>query len=161
VVIALTALTFLAAGGRRFPPVIVWNASPSVPVGLYWIANQPVARGQLALIKLPSEIAMFANVRGYLPASVDLLKPIAAVGGDRVCRIASVVTVNGRTIAFASVVDSAGRRLPRWQGCSVLRDGQFFVLAARHGSFDGRYFGVLTVNNIVGRAHAIWITMAR
>lgn len=161
VAISLMALVFLGAGSLGLPPVVIWNASDSVPVGLYRITDQPVARGQLALIKLPSDIAVFSSARGYLPVNAYLLKPIAAVGGDRVCRIANVVTVNTRTITVASIVDSAGRPLPRWQGCWVLRDGQIFVLAARPGSFDGRYFGVLTVDSIVGRADAIWITKDR
>ncbi|NOT71872.1 MAG: S26 family signal peptidase [Hyphomicrobium sp.] len=150
------ALVFLGAGSLGLPPVVIWNASHSVPVGLYQIADQPVVRGQLALIKLPSDIAVFANARGYLPVSAYLLKPIVGISGDRVCRIATVVTINARMITIASVADSAGHRLPRWQGCRVLRDGQIFVLATRAGSFDGRYFGVLTVDSIVGRARAIW-----
>ncbi len=156
VAMSLIGLGFVAAGDLRLPPVVIWNASHSVPVGLYRIADQPVVRGQLALIKLPSDIAVFANARGYLPVSAYLLKPIIGIGGDRVCRLASVVTVNARTITVASVVDREGRHLPRWQGCRVLRDGQIFVLATRAGSFDGRYFGVLTVDSIVGRAHEIW-----
>ncbi len=157
-VIALVAVS-VGAYGRR--PVIIWNASPSVPIGLYQVVQQPLSRGQLAVVRLPSSVAAFADARGYLPATAYLVKPIVGVGGDRVCRIANVVTVNIGVIAVASISDSASRPLPRWHGCRLLRDDEIFILGVRPGSFDGRYFGALAVDSIVGRAQAIWTTKDR
>lgn len=137
-------------------PVLIWNASSSVPMGLYRVVHRPVTRGQLAVLELPSAVATFARARGYLPTGVYLLKPIVAIAGDRVCRVIDVVTLNGRVVAVAHLKDGAGRTLPRWQGCRGLAHNEIFVLAGRPGSFDGRYFGPLTVDMIVGRAEALW-----
>lgn len=125
-------------------------------MGLYQVVNRPVARGQLAVLELPHVVAAFAGDRGYVPTGVYLLKPVVAIAGDRVCRLINAVTLNARTVAVARVKDGAGRTLPRWNGCRVLRHNEFFVLAVRPGSFDGRYFGALTSDAIVGRAEALW-----
>ncbi len=160
-VIVVIALVLLTVSTLRHTPIIIWNASPSVPLGLYQVVQQPLSHGQLAVVRLPSAVAVFADGRGYLPATAYLLKPIVGMGGDRVCRIANVVTVNTGAIAVASVSDGAGRPLPRWHGCRLLRDDENFVLGVRPGSFDGRYFGALTVDSIVGRAQPIWTTNDR
>ena len=144
------------ATAHHHDPFLIWNGSPSVPMGLYRVVHRPVARSQLAVLELPPTVAAIASDRGYVPTGVYLLKPVVAITGDRVCRVINVVTLNARLIAVARATDGAGRTLPRWQGCRVLRQNEIFVLAARPGSFDGRYFGPLTVDTIVGRAEALW-----
>ena len=154
--LAMIAASLVIATGHRHEPVLIWNASSSVPMGLYHVVHRPVARGQLAVLELPSAVAAFAVERRYVPTGVYLLKPVAAITGDRVCRVINVVTLNTRVVAVAHLKDGANRTLPRWQGCRVLRHNEIFVLAGRPGSFDGRYFGPLTVDMIVGRAEALW-----
>jgi conjugative transfer signal peptidase TraF len=151
-----TASILIATIGARQPPHVVWNASASVPIGLYRVLPQPVTRGDIAVIRLPPALAAFAAGRAYLADRAYLLKPIVAVAGDRVCRIGIRVTVNGGAVARAQKFDGGGRAMPRWQGCRKLRAGQSFVLAARPDSFDGRYFGPLMFDTIVGRAEPLW-----
>ncbi|MBV9079344.1 MAG: S26 family signal peptidase, partial [Methylobacteriaceae bacterium] len=50
-----------------------------------------------------------------------------------------------------------GRPLPVWQGCVVLTADQVFLMNPdRPDSLDGRYFGPLGRNTIVGRAEPLW-----
>lgn len=154
--IAALALAVIASstwhGGLR----VVWNATSSVEIGLYSISRRSPATGDIAAVRLPAAAAELAHVRGYLPRSALLLKPVAAVGGDHVCRRARYILINGRLRAVAADRDRAGRPLPVWRGCRTLRPGDVFVLSQKPDSFDGRYFGVLKAGDVVGGASLLW-----
>jgi conjugative transfer signal peptidase TraF len=141
-------------------PLLVWNASPSVPIGFYRAALRPPRTGALAILRLREPHRALAEVRGYLGPRALLIKWVAAVAGDRVCRYGSLVTINARLAAHARASDAAARPLPAWQGCTRLSAGQIFVLSAAPGSFDSRYFGPVDGTDVVGTAAPIW-TLAR
>jgi conjugative transfer signal peptidase TraF len=137
-------------------PRLVWNASGSVPLGLYRIERAPVRRGDLVLIRLPPDIAALAHRRGYLPKSAYLIKFVLAVAGDQVCRLGANVLVRGVLAAHALPRDRLGRRMPVWHGCRRLASSELFVLAANPQSFDSRYFGLVSVRAVIGRAVLLW-----
>ncbi len=155
-VIGMVALLALAATLRSRTPLLVWNTSSSVPIGLYRVDVATPKRGDLALVRLSSTIANLANERRYLPSSAYLLKPVAAVGGDRVCRFGRGIFVRGRHAAKANVHDANGRILPTWRGCMQLYVSDVFVLGPTRDSFDSRYFGAIPRDRVIGHAHAIW-----
>ncbi len=145
---------------HAFPPkVLLWNGSASAPRGFYLLRPAwPLRVGELVAVVPPEPLARFAALRGYLPLGIPLLKHVAALGGQTVCRFAYVVTVDGRAVAMARARDTRGRPLPRWQGCRTLRAGQVFLLNSEiPDSFDGRYFGVLSANTITARAERLWL----
>jgi len=135
-------------------PRWVWNETASVPVGLYRIQSTvPIHVGDIVAIRLPEREATLLATRGYLPFGVPLLKPVAALAGQSVCRIGVHVTIDGKAVGDAKTVDHRGRKLPVWQGCQHLGPGQVFVMnAAVPTSLDGRYFGVLPMETVIGRA---------
>jgi conjugative transfer signal peptidase TraF len=137
-------------------PSLIWNASASVPPGLYRIRSGPVHRGDVVLIRLPPRIADLAERRGYLPKSAYLIKFIIGVTGDRVCRFGGRVFVKGAFRARAFSRDRRHRHMPVWHGCYRLASGQVFVLAEDPDSFDSRYFGPLSHHHIIGRGARIW-----
>jgi type IV secretory pathway protease TraF len=95
--------------------------------------------------------------RGYLPSGVALLKHIAALPGQIICRADHAIIIDRKAIAVARNRDRMGRSLPSWQGCRMLRAGEVFVLNADvPDSFDGRYFGILPVKSIAARADPLW-----
>lgn len=155
------AAMLLAFGSWVHPmPRLIWNASASVPVGLYAVRPETARKpNDLVIVTPPSPLADFLADGGYLPRGVPLLKRIAAVGGQRVCRNGRVVTVDGAAIATALDKDRRGRLLPRWSGCLRLTPDQVLLLN-RHvpDSLDGRYFGPLPTSTIVGQARPIWTT---
>jgi conjugative transfer signal peptidase TraF len=160
-VIMQAAAMLVAFGSWVHPmPRLIWNASASVPVGLYAVRPETTRqRNDLVVVAPPSPLADFLADGGYLPRGVPLLKRIAAVGGQRVCRIGRVVTVDGATIATALDKDRRGRLLPRWSGCLTLTRDQVLLLNRDvPDSLDGRYFGPLPTSTIVGQAHPIWTT---
>ncbi len=146
---------------RAFPSkLLLWNGSASAPGGLYLLGPAwPLHVGEMVAFAPPEPVARFAAMRGYLPLGVPLLKHIAALNGQTVCRVAHIVTIDGRAVAIARERDSLGRSMPSWRGCRTLRAGEVFLLnPAIPDSFDGRYFGVLPANSITSRAEPLWIT---
>lgn len=143
---------------RRPAPVLLWNASASVPVGLYAVRPAGgVAVGDLVVVQPPGPLADLMARRRYLPRGLPLIKPIADRAGQTVCRVGAVIIVDGRATATALRRDHAGRPLPVWSGCQTIGQDQVFLLnPTAPASFDGRYFGLLPRRTIVGRATPIW-----
>ncbi|WP_296615768.1 S26 family signal peptidase [Sphingomonas sp.] len=139
-------------------PRLLWNASASMPRGLYRVhPGTTPRRGDVVVAHLSPAMRDLAAARRYLPAGVPVVKPVAAVAGDRLCAQRRVIRVNGRHLADRLAVDPAGRALPIWQGCHVLGKGDVFLLAdASPDSFDGRYFGITHRTDLVGTAELLW-----
>lgn len=139
-------------------PLVVWNASASVPTGFYAIT--PIARpevGDLVAVRTPEPLSHWLVKNRYVGPDTPLLKRVAALPGSEVCRHGTTITVDGAAVAEARAQDRLGRPLPAWRGCRTLRDGELFLLNAAHpGSLDGRYFGPLHAVTIIGRATPIW-----
>jgi conjugative transfer signal peptidase TraF len=154
------AATLLVALSSFFHPApkLLWNASASVPVGLYAVQRAfPLHVGELVVVKPPMPLARFLAARRYLPFGVPLIKHILALPGQTVCRIAHGVTVDGVAMGEALDRDRFDRALPDWQGCRVLGPGEIFLMNRTPAdSLDGRYFGPLPTAAIVGRADPIW-----
>ena len=140
-------------------PWMIWNASASVPIGLYAIHTVAALRvGELVVVKPPGPLARFLADRGYLPRDVLLMKHVAALGGQSVCRSGLTVSVDSVTVGEARERDSRSRPQPVRQGCRVIAVGEVFLMNARPAnSLDGRYFGLLPAASIVGRATPLWI----
>ena len=139
-------------------PLFVWNASESVPVGLYVVRQSSVLTvDELVVVQPPGMLADFLAAGGYLPKGLPLIKHIAALPGSTVCRGGLGVTVDGVLRAIARERDHAGRMLPTWTGCRSLSKGEVFLLnGSQPSSLDGRYFGPLSSSSIVGRALPVW-----
>ena len=157
VVLAGTGIALILLPSILHPvPALVWNAPPSVPVGLYRVVSGVPRRGDFALVRTPESVATLAAQRGYLPIGVPLVKRIAAIQGDYVCAHEKSVSVNGETIAQQRERDSAERPLPHWSECRTLRPGEVFLLAGSPASFDSRYFGPVQSTALIGRLVPLW-----
>ena len=153
--VAVAALSTLALPVSRYA---VWNVTASVPTGLYAIRSKTSLHvGERIAIDPPPEMRRLLATRGYLPTGVPLIKRIAAVSGQRVCRFGHGVTIDGEFAGAARARDRLCRPLPAWFGCRKLRSGELFVMnPAALGSFDGRYFGPLKLDSVIGRATPVW-----
>ena len=154
--VAVCAIASTFDGGRE--PLLVWNASASAPIGFYAVHPAgALAVTDLILARPPELLAEWLATRGYLPKGALLIKRVAALPGQNVCRTDFTISVDGSAVAEANARDHAGRDLPRWSGCFVLRSDEVFLLNWDHpASLDGRYFGALPADAIVGRAQPIW-----
>lgn len=143
----------------RPAPRLVWNASASVPLGLYSARPASSVRvGDLVAAHAPAPVARLMAERAYLPLRVPMLKHVAALAGHTVCRSGVIISVDGRRLAEARLRDRIGRPLPSWSGCRTLRAGEVLLLnPASAGSFDGRYFGPVPMRGVVAVLHPLWL----
>lgn len=157
--IGIAGLAAFAASVPAKPLSLVWNASPSVPLGLYRITAIEAPRvGDMIVVRPLPPLARFMADRRYVETGVPLVKPVAAIGGATICRHGLDVTIDGRHTATALDADRFGRPLPRWTGCVRLDPDQLFLIApASPASFDSRYFGPVTRGQVIGRAVPVWI----
>ncbi|MBO9623943.1 MAG: S26 family signal peptidase [Sphingomonas sp.] len=158
---ALVALGIGALGATiALPPAprLVWNASPSAPLGLYRVTPPArLASGDMVVAWLPAPARALAARRRYLPANVPAVKRIAAIVGARVCAIGATIRINGEVVATRLKADRLGRTLPWWHGCRTLHAGELLLLnPASASSFDGRYFGTSRDRDILGKAELLW-----
>lgn len=159
-----TAFTTIAAAGLLLStvggttPHYIWNASNSVPIGLYHV--QPVKRfavTELVAVQPPDLLAAFLDLNGYLPVGVPMLKRVLALSGQTVCRNGATIAVDGIDVGEARERDGRGRPLPTWRGCRVIADGDVFVMNWQSAdSLDGRYFGPLPASAVIGKAVPVW-----
>lgn len=151
--IALLFCTLLVAVIAFKPmPIAIWNASNSVPIGWYWVEKRQTKIGEVAVVRLPDWVRLFASSRGYLPNGVWLLKPVFADSGAVVCRFGIYIFVDGKMVARAKKNDHQNRPLSVWKGCRTLKAHEVFLLAKPKNSFDSRYFGPVQQSDIAGTA---------
>ena len=154
--VAATSLLLSTVGGTT--PLYIWNASNSVPIGLYRV--QPATRlavTELVAVQPPDLLAAFLDLNGYLPIGVPMLKRVLALPGQMVCRNGLTITVDGIDVGQAHERDGRGRPLPAWHGCRVIADGDVFVMNWQSpNSLDSRYFGPLPASAVIGRAVPVW-----
>ncbi|QQO16726.1 S26 family signal peptidase [Bradyrhizobium diazoefficiens] len=152
------AVALVAPIVLEITPAYIWNASESVPIGLYRV--QPPGKlfvPELLAIQPPEPLATFLDLNGYLPAGVPMLKRVLALPGQTVCRSGLAVSVDAIEIGEARDRDGRGRPLPKWQGCRVVGEGELFVMNWQStSSLDGRYFGLLPASSVIGRALPVW-----
>ena len=156
-----TYFTVMLIGGLSFvhiAPKLIWNASASTPIGLYSIDRSPhLELTDLVAVDAPEPLASFLADRGYLPRGVPLMKRVAGLPGQQVCRIGARITVDGITMGETLDRDRLGRHLPVWQGCRHIADGEIFLMNwTVRDSLDGRYFGPISTGSIIGRAMPVW-----
>ncbi len=154
----------LATAGISYPALtpmpikLLWNASASAPIGFYTIdVDGSFDVTDLIAVDAPEPLATFMADRGYLPKGVPLLKRILGVSGQTVCRANLTITVDGVEMGDALERDRDGRDLPVWQGCRRIPTGEVFLMNWQvRDSLDGRYFGLTSTDQIIGRAVPLW-----
>jgi len=136
---------------------LLWNWTPSLPRGLYWLSPGGVATvGTLVAFPVPSPVQELVRERKYLPPGALLIKPVVALPSDRVCTEGGTLVVGGSMLGAVLTEDSAKRPLPHATGCGPLPEGQVFVASHFPKSFDSRTFGPIALNTIRGTVTPLW-----
>jgi conjugative transfer signal peptidase TraF len=153
-----TAVVVMVTINAKPAPLLIWNASQSVPIGLYRLqpADQ-LAVADLVVATPEGRLAGFLAERGYLPFGVPLIKHILAAPGQTICRNHLTIMVDGIEVGAARERDHRGRQLPAWEGCQMIGQDEVFLMnRSEPASLDGRYFGPIRASTIVGRAQPLW-----
>ena len=159
--VMVTYFSIMGVAIASFVPTplrLVWNASASVPIGLYDLdPPRHLAVGDLVAVMPDKPLADFMVERGYIGRGVPLLKRVLGLPGQRVCRSGATITVDNVEMGDALERDRMGRDLPVWQGCRIIRDGELFLMNWEiRDSLDGRYFGPVPASSVIGRALPLW-----
>jgi len=155
---ALSVTVIVIPAVVQWSPHLLWNASASVPVGLYRLHSvDHLTIGDLVAVQPPPALSDYLDARGYLPRGVPLLKHVVALEGALVCRSGDRITVDHRRLGHTQAQDRNGRDLPIWQGCDRLAAGEVFLMNPdAPDSLDGRYFGPLPRTAITARLAPLW-----
>lgn len=138
---------------RPSVPRLLYNPSPSAPIGWYRLRPESYAhQGDLVAAFAPESGALLALERDYLPPNIPLIKTVWAVSGQQICHVDGQVLVQGRPAIIVLKHDVLGRALPSPSGCYVLSKDEVFLISNDvQTSFDGRYFGPVKRENLLGR----------
>ena len=141
------------------------NFTSSLERGFYVVSERPSANlvefcpeGEAGAISLERAYRMAG---GTCPdGGSPLMKPIAAVAGDRVEVTTYGIRVNGKLIpnSAAHFKDHRGRPLKPWPtGQYTVPTGKLWVISDFNSwSFDSRYFGPIPYSVVQHRLRPLW-----
>ena len=153
-------LSVLMLWGLIYAAGIRVNITPSIPLGVYQLSNEPQVTGSYVLFcPPPAPVFAMAKARGYLGAGFcpggygQLMKRLVAAKDDEVTINAEGVAVNGHHLSLSMPIklDGGRRPLPHYAKSWVLDSDEVLVMSdSNSGSFDGRYFGSIQRSQIEG-----------
>jgi conjugative transfer signal peptidase TraF len=137
---------------------LTYQQTGSMPEGVYLVYPSEVfVDGNDILFEPTKEIESYMIERGYLQKDTPLLKQIVATKNDDVCIVDKVLFINGSPKGNVHSYDTKGRPLIHAEICRQLKAGEYFVMGVSSSySFDSRYYGVVTQNQIIGKAKQLW-----
>lgn len=149
--VTLTVLFLLYCGNLSFGQFLYLNASESLPLGIYFKSQKKqVDAGDLVLFSLPQELSTLAHERTWLSSKIPFLKPVVALAGDQYCIEETGLKVGDMEFPIEFSVDYQGRGLPRKNGCFQVQKDCFLPASSYSlRSFDGRYFGEVSLSSVV------------
>lgn len=158
IVLTLSVLICVYLLFAHYVGVIIYNYSPSVPIGFYRVnVNQKsYNRGELIVYRPPESIQNLINSRHYIGSKDMLIKPVAGVPKDNICYMNGRLEINGKVAAIIPENDSLGRPMPKRKGCFSLKKGEYITLVDFHNSLDSRYHGIVSTDKILGRANKLY-----
>ena len=123
ITMAAAAMMLATTIGPKPAPWMVWNASASVPIGLYKVTPAThLTVTHLVVALPPTPLAAMLADEGYLPRGVPLIKRVLALPGQTVCRTGVFVSVDRHPHGFRARKGSERpplafvARLPRGRG---------------------------------------------
>lgn len=148
---------------RPLSPPLVYNASSSLPVGLYRsIPKDQLELGDIVRLALPESLQPVVARWGYAqhPAARYLIKQIAGLPGQTVCHQSGQIVVNGVIWGPVHHVDHLGYPLPQALpegSCEQLGPAAYFVATPQGASLDSRYFGPVSHRDILQVIQPLWV----
>lgn len=133
------------------------NVSDSIPKGLYVLEKRLPKKNDYALFCLNDEFTFIAKQRKYM--SNGICKGLAPVGKRAVATSGDLVKINyfGTYVQNVRLKSSSplkfdpnGNLMPQRFFERILEDGEYLFIANKVYSFDSRYYGIVTKENILG-----------
>jgi conjugative transfer signal peptidase TraF len=150
---AASAAALAALAGLALPAAedrVLYNHTPSVPVGFYLRTEAPITRGAFVTVRAADVAPEAARLRDFEGPRDRFIKRVAALAGDRVCAEGEALAINDGPPIARRAQDSAGAALQRWSGCRALLAHEVLLLGEAETSFDGRYWGPIDRSLVEG-----------
>lgn len=150
----LIGVALVASAVAGLAMFVFQNVTNSLPYTLlWWVPGVRPYTGGVVWFRAPgnmeSFIASFPDKAGwYASPRHGFIKDVIATGGDVICNVGGVFSVNGVEYAEERIdlIPNADR-LPWFRGCVTLADNQIAVGAkCVDDSIDSRYFGPISVD---------------
>ncbi|WP_027156704.1 conjugative transfer signal peptidase TraF [Methylobacter luteus] len=157
--VAVAGIAAMFVSGAAYIVGARINTTKSIPIGLYWISNEPVAKGAYVMFCPPQNgVFVKAKERGYIGAGFCpggfgyMIKRILAAKNDIVAINDEGVRVNGELLPLSvpRKVDTVGQALPQFHVDHYrLGEAELLLMSdVSDTSFDGRYFGPVNRSQI-------------
>lgn len=135
------------------------NLTDSAPHGVYRVVPiTNLKKGTFIVFELPHSVRHELGPRPWLKDDVPLIKPVAALPGEKVCVSDAEVKVAGQYAGSVFSSDYLGLPLPKLRGCFHVKTWEVFPLSRYSDrSFDGRYLGPLHRGDLIGEALPLFL----
>ena len=133
---------------------ITYAVTKSVPQGLYLvIPTKKIERHDMVEFIPPQPALNFIKEKRWCPQSGSVIKYVFAIPNDHVCIHHQAIWINGKKIGRVYKFYASNKLLPQIKICGKLKENQYLLLSTEsERSFDGRYFGVISLEKIFGKA---------
>jgi signal peptidase I len=130
-----------------------------MPQGFYLIIpTKKIVLHDIVEFTPPSSVLDFIKEKHWVPKSGLIIKYVFAIPYDHVCIRNQALSINGKRIGRVYKFYGENKLLPQTKICGKLKEDQYLLLSTKsERSFDGRYFGVVSSREILGRAVPIFI----
>lgn len=142
---AVGVAALLLSGAQQ--DVVLFNHSPSVPVGFYIRESSDSAHGMFVTVRARDVAPIEAAAHDYDDEGDRFIKRVAAIAGQHVCSDGRSLSVDGVPVAMVQYRADAP---PGWVGCRTLATSEILLLGDSADSFDGRYWGPIPDDLIEG-----------
>jgi conjugative transfer signal peptidase TraF len=143
-----------------FCKVFLFNISPSMPIGLYWLSHtksESLKRGDVVAVCLKGPFLKMGLERNYIfksghcSDSAPLIKTVFAIPGDSVVLSKDGMSVNGKNYPLKTFDrDSQQRVLPYIPRGNYLKTSAFWLIGTNDSkSWDSRYWGEVNASQIL------------
>ena len=103
----------------------------------------------LIALAVPEHVQSMVYGRGWLFKGSLLLKPVAAVAGDRIRITDEGLSINKTYVGPVYPYDTEGLPLPVLRTSYTLKEDEVFLASPYPRSFDSRYFGPVNKKDII------------
>jgi type IV secretory pathway protease TraF len=137
----ITQVIFMAPALGLFGPIEIYNTSPSVPVGRYWLSLRwPPQRGDIVMMRDPPGFTLNW-----------LLKRVEGIGGDTFCWRASELRhyLNARPMQVIppQALDAG---IPIWRGCRTVMSDEVIGYGDHFLAYGSQYLGPVRLEQLWG-----------